>query len=100
MNEKHERRLPDNCLAKDESKSVKLVSRDLAGPQNTVGKVTPLEIQNHDLRTTADTECRQTTFQIKMPKFFKDLPLTRKMDCSAFVIYHLTYLIYNVTYWF
>ena len=99
LNEKHERRLPHTSLTKDQSKSGTLVSRDLAGPQGTVSQVTPVEIQNHDLRITAVTECRQTSFQIKMPKFFEDLPFERKMDCSAFAIYHLTYIIFNVTYW-
>ena len=94
-----EYKLDETTHDKNKSKSVILFSRQKMELQKTVGKVSPSEEKSHDLDINDVAESRQTTFRINRPRFFQKLPLTRKVDFLAFVIYHFAYFLFNLVYW-
>ena len=89
-----EQKLGERSHDKDKPEPIKIVSKQPMEIQNVKGKVS-----NGDLNITDVTESRQTKFWINKPKFFEKLPVTRKIDFSAFIIYHFAYLLFNIIYW-
>ena len=77
----------------DKSDSGKIISRQMQEMQSSMGNVLPFEEMNSDI----DINSRR--FWVKQPKFFEKLPLTRKIDFLAFIIYHIAYLLFNIIYW-
>ena len=96
----HENALRHTSPTKGESKSEAMISRPSTEAQNTVAKVSPLKEMNHDPKGTGGNQRRQTIFRMSGTMFFEQLSITRKVDFSAFVIYHFTYLLFNIIYWF
>ena len=83
----------------DESKSEKLFSRRLTELQKNIANVSPPGEMMPDLKTKEDSGREQITIEINRPGFFANLPLNRKVDVFAFVIYHLFYSSFNLYYW-
>ena len=83
----------------DESKSEKLFSRRLTELQKNIANVSPPGGMMPDLKTKEDSGREQITIEINRPGFFANLPLNRKVDVFAFVIYHLFYSSFNLYYW-
>ena len=67
--------------------------------QKNVGKVSPFEAMKFGLKETGVTQRHQTLFLINRATFFEKLPLARKIDFTAFVMYHFFYLLFNFIYW-
>ncbi len=88
--EVNERQPCDTVVVKDQSKSIKKFLGQITELQTTDGKVASLQ---------EITETQKFTLSIDRPGFFKNLPLVRRLDVLAFVIYNFSYLIYNCYYW-
>ena len=84
---------------KDESESRKVISKQAIEMQITTGKVLPFKEMNRDLDMKGVTELRENTVRVKKSNFFEKLPLTRKIDSLAFIIYHFAYFLFNMIYW-
>ena len=89
-----EQKLGERIHDKERPEPIKIISKQPMEIQNVKGKVS-----NGDLNITDVTESRHTKFWIKKPNFFEKLPVTRKIDFSAFFIYHFAYLLFNMIYW-
>ena len=89
-----EQKLGERSHDKEKPEPIKIISKQQMEIQNVKGKVS-----NVDLNITDVTESRQTKFWINKPMFFEKLPVTRKIDFSAFIIYHFSYLLFNIIYW-
>ena len=79
---------------KEKPEPIEIISKQTMEIQKVKCKVS-----NGDPNITDVTESRQNKFRINKPRFFEKLPVTRKIDFSAFVIYHFAYLLFNVIYW-
>ena len=99
LKEKYDRNLGETTHDTDESESGKVISRETKEMRNTKGRVLPLEELNHNIDMHGRTESRQASFWVRNPKFFEKLPLTRRIDFLAFIVYHLAYIFFNVIYW-
>ena len=91
-------RLHVSSLAKAENQSVKVIFKHLTTKENTTAKISPLEVMEPDVKIKEITERRKKSFGIRGAKFFESSTVTRKIDFSAFVIYHSAYLIFNFIY--
>ena len=96
----HENALRQTKPTKRESESETMISRPSTQEPNTAAKVSPLEKMKHDAKATGGNQRRLTIFRMSRTMFFEKLSITRKVDFSAFVIYHFTYLLFNFIYWF
>ena len=89
----YEPKLGNTTHHKDKSESGKITSRQVQEMQSSKGKVIPFE------ETNGDFDINSRRFCVKRPKFFDKLPLTRKIDFLAFIIYHFAYFLFNIIYW-
>ena len=96
----HENGMRKAGITKEGSKSEERISRQKTQVQKNVGQVSPLEAMKLGLKETGGTKRRQTIFLINRATFFEKLPLTRKIDFTAFVMYHFSNLLFNFIYWF
>ena len=96
----HENAMRKTGIGKDGSKSEERISRHKTQVQRNVGKVSPLDAVKLGLKETGGARRRQTIFLINRATFFGKLPLTRKIDFTAFVMYHFFNLLFNFIYWF
>ena len=99
LKELNERPRYETNVTTDESKSEKLFSRRLTELQTNISNVSPPGKMMPDLKTKENSGQEQITIEINRPGFFANLPLTRKVDVFAFVIYHLFYSSFNLYYW-
>ena len=86
-------------IAKEDSNSGGFISRRMTEVQSTVTKISPIETTNQDLTTVGENVQQRAILRINRPKFFARLTVTRKIDFSTFVLYHLAFLIFNFIYW-
>ena len=98
LKEVHERGLHETNNDKDLAESEKCVSKQITRVQNSVN-VSQNDEMNQDRNTDGVTKSWLNRFKIKKPRFFEKLPLTRKIDFLAFIIYHLAYIVLNIIYW-
>ena len=91
--------LNETTSEKDESKSAEFISTHMKKDETTLMTITPLEATNHNLTDEDDTVQRRTTSWIKRPNFFKKLTRSRKIDLSTFLVYYLSFLLFNIIYW-
>ena len=98
LKEVNDRRLHGFTLTKVKIKSGKVISNDLAEKENITAKISPLEVMEPDLKRKGVTARRQKGFGTRGSKFFETSTVSRKIDFSAFVIYHFAYLIFNFIY--
>ena len=98
LKEVRDQGLNETKSKKDESKSEKCISTHLTEVQNTLTRTTPLETTNYGLKEEDVTVQRRTTSRIKTPNCFKKLTLSRKIDLSAFLVYYLAFLLFNIIY--
>ena len=89
-----EQKFGETSHNKEKPEPIKIISKQPMEIQNAVGKVS-----NGDWNMTDVTESGQTRLWINKPRFFEKLPITRKIDFSAFIIYHFAYLLFNIIYW-
>ena len=100
LKEVHDRRLHQTGLTSDDSTSQMVILKNVKRRQNTAGQALQLEEIDDDLTNEGVNELRQTIPHIITPKLIQTLPLMRKIDFSAFFIYHFTYVLFNFIYWF
>ena len=100
LKEVHEQGLHRTGLTMDDSISGMVLSKYVTRRQNTAVQVSELEKINDDLTNDGVNEQRRTMSHIITPKLFQTLPLIRKIDFSAFFVYHFTYVLFNFIYWF
>ena len=98
LKEVKDRRLHSFSLAEAKNQSGKVISKHLTEIENTAANISPLEVMDHHVKRKEVTERHQKRFGIREPKFFESSTVTRKIDFSAFVIYHFAYLIFNFIY--
>ena len=100
LKERNEQKLQKSIVTMDKSKSERVSFRQptTLQPINVI-KVSSIQETKHDLERKKDDEGEKIVFRILGLGFFANLPLTRKMDVIAFVIYHLSYLFFNLHYW-
>ena len=95
----HENAFRQTSSTKGEAKPETMMSGPSTQVQNTVAKVSPLEKMKHGPKGIEGTRRRQTIFRMSSTMFFEKLSIARKVDFSAFLIYHFTYLLVNFIYW-
>ena len=100
LKEVYEYGSPETGRTNNNSSSEKVISKHLTGQQIPVGQESQLEEIIDDLTRGGVAERRITLLHIIGPKLFRNLPLMRKIDFSAFFIYHFTYVLFNFIYWF
>ena len=99
LKEVNERRLHETIDTMDKSKSENLFSRRPTELQNNITTVSPLEERRLDLERKEGSGREQISSRIRSPGLFVNLILTRKLDIFSFLIYHLSYLSFNLYYW-
>ena len=90
LKEVNERQPRDTVVVKDQSKSMKKFLGQITELQTKDGKVAPHQ---------EGTETQKITLPIGRRGLFKNLPLVRRLDVLAFVVYNFSYLIFNCYYW-
>ena len=96
----HENGMRKAGITKEGSNSEERISRHKTQVQKNIGQVSPLEAMKLGLKETGGTKRRQTIFLINRATFFGKLSLARKIDFTAFVMYHFFYFLFNCIYWF
>ena len=99
LKEVEDQRVHATSIAKEESNSGESILRRMREVQSTVTKISPIEATNHDLTTVGDNVQQRAILRINRPEFFARLTITRKIDFSTFILYHLAFLIFNFIYW-
>ena len=104
LKEVEKRRLDEFNLDKErirlrKSRIPKMIPKKATEGNIPTDKVTPFEETNRVLDTNDVSQPRKTPFWINSLMFFEKLPVTRKIDFSAFFIYHFAYLLFNIIYW-
>ena len=99
IKEGNEQKLQKTNVTTDKSKSEKVSFRQPTKLQQIkANKVSSIQETMHNLARKKDDEGEKIIFRILRLGFFPNLPLTRKIDVIAFVIYHLSYLFFNLYY--
>ena len=96
----HENAMRKAGISKEGSKSEERISKHNTQVQKNVGKVSPFGAIQLGQKETGGTQRRRIIFLANRATFFEKLPLTRKIDFSAFVMYHFLHLLFNFIYWF
>ena len=88
----------ENGMTKEDTESVDFISGKMTKQQNTITKVTPLEVMKLDMKEAGDTEQQPTILRSNTHDFSGKLTFARKIDFSSFVIYNFSYILFNFIY--
>ena len=82
-----------------EPKSNKSVTPNVTDALKTLSMVEPRNVNRVDQQQGNDEGTEQMNFWSQKRAIIYGLPLTTKIDLVGFIVFHLTYLLFNVVYW-
>ena len=82
-----------------EPKSDRSVSHNVTNALSMLSMAEPRKVNRVDQQEGNDEGTRKINFWSKKCAIIHGLPLTTKMDLVGFIVFHLTYLLFNGIYW-
>ena len=82
-----------------EPKSDRSVSHNVTDALSTLSLAEPRKVDRVDQQEGNDEGTRKINFWSKKFAIIHGLHLTTKMDLVGFIVFHLTYLLFNGIYW-